>query len=148
MNIENRKAFHDFHILEKYEAGLMLEGCEVKSMRAGKANMRDAFAQHRGNELWLVNMHIDPYFQGAHNNPDPTRARKLLLNKNELAKLIGRVREKGLTIVPLRAYLKKNIFKVEIALVKAKKLYDKRDSIKKKEVNREMQRALRSRNRD
>ena len=145
-SIENRKAWHDYHILEKYQAGIVLQGCEVKSLRDGKGNLRDSFAQVRSGELWLCNMHISPYLQGSHNNPDdPTRARKLLLKKLELKKLIGKVKEKGLTLVPLKVYLDRHLFKVELGLVKPKKIYDKREDLKKKQADREINRAFSSR---
>ncbi len=148
-DIVNRKAFHDNFVLEKFQAGIMLSGCEVKSLRDGKGNLRDSFARIQNGELWLDNMHIDPYFQGNIQNPeDPTRARKLLLHKTEIARLIGKMKEKGLTLVPLRMYLnERGLFKVEIALVKGKKLHDKRATIKKKETDREMRRSLGSRGR-
>ena len=140
-NIENRKARHDYNILEKFQAGIVLQGCEVKSLREGKGNLRDSFAQVRNGEVWLYNMHISPYKQGSHNNDeDPTRRRKLLLKKQEIKKLIGKVQEKGLTLIPLKVYLNRNLFKVELGLGQAKKLYDKRKDLKKKQLDRDMRR--------
>lgn len=145
-SIENRKAYFDYEIIEKFQAGLVLKGCEVKSLRQGKGNLRDSFGQIRKEELWLFNMHIAPYLQASHNNlDDPTRPRKLLLKKREIKKLIGKMKEKGLTLLPLKVYLKRNIFKVELGLGKAKKNYDKRDKIKKRQLDREVEKMLRNR---
>jgi len=143
-DITNRKAYHDHFILEKFQAGIMLSGCEVKSLRDGKGNLRDSFARVNKEELWLHNLHISPYSQGTIHNPeDPTRPRKLLLKKQEITRLIGKMQEKSLTLVPLRMYCnERGFFKVELALVKGKKLHDKRESIKKKETAREMRREL------
>ena len=141
----NRKAHHDFFIEEAYEAGIALTGTEIKSVRAGAVNLRDSYATVQEGELLLHNVHISPYEQGNRFNVDPYRTRKLLMHRKEINRLMGRVKEKGLTIVPLKLYLKKNRAKVEIALVKGKHQYDKRDSISKRDANREMQRALRER---
>ncbi|MFC1517557.1 SsrA-binding protein SmpB [Candidatus Margulisiibacteriota bacterium] len=142
-SIENRKAWHDYHILEKFQAGIALQGCEVKSLRDGQGNLRDSFAFVKNEEVWLYNMHISPYQQGSHNNPDdPKRPRKLLLKKLEIKKLIGRVQEKGLTLIPLKVYLRGHVFKVELGLCKQKKLYDKRKELKKKQVDREINRSF------
>jgi len=140
---ENRKARHDYHIEETYEAGLVLAGTEVKSLRAGKANLKDSFARVDKGEVFLYNAHISPYEQGNRFNHDPLRTRKLLMNKYEIRKLIGRVQEKGLTLVPLRMYFKNGRAKVELALAKGKKLYDKRDDMAARDAKREMERAFR-----
>jgi SsrA-binding protein len=144
-DISNRKAFHNFFIQEKFQAGIVLSGCEVKSLRDGKGNLQDSFARVHNGELWLHNMHISPYFQGnIHNPEDPTHPRKLLLKRPEINRLIGKMQEKGLTLIPLRVYLnERGFFKVELGLGKGKKLHDKRTTIKKKETAREIQRALR-----
>ncbi|OQY90842.1 MAG: SsrA-binding protein, partial [Chloroflexi bacterium UTCFX4] len=134
----NRKAFHDYFIEETYEAGIVLTGTEIKSVRAGALNLRDAYAQARNGELWLENVHISPYEAGNRFNVDPYRTRKLLMRRQEINRLMGRAQEKGLTIVPLRVYLKKNRAKVEVALAKGKRQYDKRDAISKRDATREM----------
>lgn len=139
---ENRKAYHDFHIIEKFEAGIVLVGCEVKSIRERKVNLRDSFARIEKGEIWLYGVHISPYMQGSYNNVNPVRTRKLLLKKSEIKKLTGKVQEKGQTLIPLSFYFKKNKVKVEIGLAKAKKTYDKREDLKKKEQDREMKRAM------
>ena len=139
---QNKKAFHDYHITDKYEAGIVLVGTEVKSIREHKINLRDSFAKIEKGEAWLYNVHISPYKQGSYNNVDPRRTRKLLLNKNEIKKLTGKVEEKGLTLIPISFYWKKNKVKVELGLAKAKKLYDKREDLKKKAEDREMKRAV------
>ncbi len=141
----NRKAFHDYFIEETYEAGIVLTGTEIKSVRAGALNLRDAYAQARNGELWLENVHISPYEAGNRFNVDPYRTRKLLMRRQEINRLMGRAQEKGLTIVPLRLYLKKNRAKVEVALAKGKRQYDKRDAISKRDATREMERALKTR---
>ncbi|OQY92549.1 MAG: SsrA-binding protein [Chloroflexi bacterium UTCFX4] len=141
----NRKAFHDYFIEETYEAGIVLTGTEIKSVRAGALNLRDAYAQARNGELWLENVHISPYEAGNRFNVDPYRTRKLLMRRQEINRLMGRAQEKGLTIVPLRVYLKKNRAKVEVALAKGKRQYDKRDAISKRDATREMERALKTR---
>jgi SsrA-binding protein len=139
---ENRKAFFDYTILETFQAGISLKGIEVKSIRLGKANLKDSFARVDKGEIWLHNMHVSPYEQGGRYNLNPIRERKLLLNSNELKKLIGRVQEKGLTLVPLKLYLMDNWVKVDLALAKSKKEYEKREKIKKKETDREVARAF------
>ncbi|WP_022847384.1 MULTISPECIES: SsrA-binding protein SmpB [unclassified Desulfurobacterium] len=141
--IKNKKAFYDYEILEKYEAGIELKGTEVKSLREGKANLRDSFVRIDNNEAYLFNAYIAPYTHGNLFNHEPTRRRKLLLHKREIKRLLGKSQEKGLTIVPLRMYFnKRGKVKVEIALAKGKKLYDKRETIKKREQEREAQKAL------
>ncbi|MCF6093628.1 SsrA-binding protein SmpB [Microaerobacter geothermalis] len=144
---QNKKARHDYHIEETYEAGIVLTGTEIKSVRQGKVNLKDSFARIANGEVWLHNMHISPYEQGNRFNVDPTRTRKLLLHRREIAKLIGATKEKGYSLVPLRIYLRNGFAKVEIALAKGKKLYDKRADLKKKDANREIARALREKQR-
>ncbi len=141
----NRKAYHDYHVEETHEAGIKLTGTEIKSVRAGSVNLRDSYAQVRNGELWMMNVHIAPYEPASRQNADPYRDRKLLLHRSEIMRLMGRVQEKGLTIVPLRLYLKKNRAKVEIALVRGKKLYDKRETIAKRDSAREIERAVKER---
>lgn len=142
---QNKKAYHDYHILETYEAGIALKGTEVKSLRAGKASLRDSFARVENGELWLENMHISPYEQGNQFNHEPKRARKLLMHKTEIMRLFGKSREKGLAIIPLKVYFKHGRAKVEIALAKGKKLYDKRQDQAKRDAQREMDRIARGR---
>lgn len=140
---QNRKARHNYHILETYEAGMVLKGTEVKSLRAGRANLKDSYARVQDGELWLENMHISPYEQGNRFNHDPTRARKLLMHKGEIMRLWGKTREKGLALVPLRVYFKNGRAKVELALAKGKKLHDKREEIAKRDAEREIARVAR-----
>ncbi|WP_418790954.1 SsrA-binding protein SmpB [Phosphitispora sp. TUW77] len=142
---DNRKARHDFHIEETYEAGIVLAGTEVKSLRAGRANLKDSFARVDNGEVFLYNAHISPYEQGNRFNHDPVRTRKLLMHKHEIRKLIGRVQEKGLTLVPLKMYFKNGKAKVQLALAKGKKLYDKRDDMAARDAKREMEKAFRER---
>ncbi len=144
----NRKAYHDYSIEETHEAGLVLTGTEIKSVRAGSVNLKDAYAVIKDGEAWLLNVHISPYEPASRQNVDPDRMRKLLLHRSEINRLMGRVQEKGLTIIPLRMYLKKNRAKVEIALVRGKRQYDKRESIAKRDSDREIQRALKERGRE
>ncbi len=142
---QNKKAFHDYHILERLEAGMVLSGPEVKSLRAGKANLKDGYANidARG-EVMLYNVHISLYTFATHNPNEPTRVRKLLLNRREIKKLIGKLKEKGLALIPLKIYFKENgRAKIELGLAKGKKLYDKRAALKEKQSNREMQREMR-----
>ncbi len=138
----NRKARHEYAIIQTYEAGIVLQGTEVKSLRLGKANLVDSYANLKDGEVWLVGAHISVYEQGNINNHEPTRTRKLLLNKSEIRKLIGKVKEKGLTLIPLRLYFKDGKVKVEIALAKGKKVYDKRESIAKKDLQRDQERRF------
>ncbi len=142
---ENRKARHDFHIEETFEAGIVLAGTEVKSLRAGKANLKDSFARVDNGEIFLFNAHISPYEQGNRFNHDPLRTRKLLMHAHEIRKLIGKVQEKGLTLVPLKMYFKNGKAKILLALAKGKKLYDKRDDMAARDAKREMERAFRER---
>ncbi len=133
----NKKAFHDFFIEERYEAGISLVGTEVKSIRLGKVNLRDAYAQSRNGEMFVHNMHISPYEKGDIFNKDPLRPRKLLLHKREINKLFGLTMQKGYSIVPLSVYLKNGRVKLEIGLAKGKKLYDKRQTLKEQAVKRD-----------
>ena len=140
--IKNRKARFNYEILDTYEAGIVLKGTEVKSLRQGKASIKDAFAYFKNGELYLKNMHIAPYDQASVFNHDPWRERKLLMHKDELRKLYGKIREKGFALIPLEVYFNnRNIAKVRLALARGKKKYDKRESIKKKDMQREMQRV-------
>jgi SsrA-binding protein len=142
--LDNRRARHEFHILESLEAGLALTGTEIKSIREGGVSLNEAFARVRDSELWLVNMYIPPYKAGsAFSEHDPRRARKLLVHKSQLERLAARSAEKGLTIVPLRLYFTRGKAKVEIGLAKGKKLYDKRKSIQDREIKRELERVTR-----
>jgi SsrA-binding protein len=138
----NRKARYEYSILQTYEAGIVLQGTEVKALREGKANLVDSYGQLNNNEIWLIGAHISEYTQGNINNHDPVRTRKLLMNRSEIRKLIGKVKEKGLTLVPLRIYFKKGRVKVEIALAKGKKVYDKRETIAKRDFNRDQERKI------
>ena len=141
----NRKALHDYEILERVEAGLALTGTEIKSIRAGRANLRDAYARPDGGELWLVNAHIASYSQGGIYNHEPLRPRKLLLHKNQIVELVSGVGQKGLTIVPLRLYIKGHVAKVELGLARGRRQYDKRKVIAQRDAEREMERAIRRR---
>ncbi len=138
----NRKARHEFTILQTFEAGIVLVGTEVKSLREGKANLVDSYAIIKNNEVWLLSLHISEYKQGNINNHIPTRDRKLLLNRSEIRKLIGKTKEKGLTLIPLRLYFSNGRVKVELALAKGKKVYDKREDIAKKDYQREQERRF------
>ncbi len=143
--VSNRRARHEFEILERIEAGLVLMGTEVKSLRDGKVVLRDAYATERDGELWLVNATIEPYAQGNRENHEPTRERKLLVRRIELDRLASRVAEKGLTLVPLRIYFKDGRAKVEIALARGKEGRDKRDSLAERDSRREIERELKTR---
>lgn len=136
----NKKAYHDYFIEDKYEAGISLAGTEVKSLRMGKCSLKESFVQVDKGEVMIYNMHISPYEKGNIFNKDPLRTRKLLMHRYEINKLIGKVEQKGYTIVPLQIYLKGSLVKVEIALARGKKLYDKRDDIAKKDIRRENER--------
>ncbi len=139
----NRKARHDYFIDETYEAGIVLTGTEIKSARAGRVNLRDSYVQVKNGELWLIDTHIAPYEQAGRGSHEPKRPRKLLMHLREIGRLQGKVQEKGYTIVPLRLYLKDSKWaKVEIALARGKKLYDKRQAIHKRDAEREVERAL------
>jgi len=139
---KNRKAYHDYFIQETYEAGLMLVGTEVKSLREGKANLKESYALIKDGEMFLLNCHISPYSHGNIENHDPLRTRKLLLHKKEISKLWGKTSQQGLTLVPLKIYFKNGKAKVEIGLAKGKRQYEKRESIKEREVKREIERHL------
>lgn len=141
INIKNRRASYEYELIDKYVAGMQLMGTEIKSIREGKATLADAYCYFRNEELWVKQMHITPYAQGTHYNHDQTRERKLLLNKKELSKLLAKTEEKGMSIVPTRLFINERGFaKLEIALARGKKLHDKRDSIKEKDVKRDLQR--------
>ena len=142
---QNKKATHDYFIEETIEAGLVLTGTEIKSIRQGKANLRDSFAKIQNGEAWLWNMHVSPYEQGNRYNVDPVRTRKLLLHKPQIMKLMGHMKEKGYALVPLKMYVKNGYCKVLIGLAKGKKNYDKRQDIAKRDAKRDIERALRDR---
>lgn len=139
----NRRAFHDYHIDDRFEAGIALVGSEVKSLRDGRANLSDAYARFIGDELWLIGAHVSPYGPASLFGHDPKRDRKLLMHRRELDRLAGKVNEKGYTLVPLRLYWKEGRAKVEIGLARGKKQYDKRQAIKERDERREMERARR-----
>ncbi len=140
----NRKARHEYSILQTFEAGIVLQGTEVKALRQGKANLVDSYANIEKGELWLMSANISAYEQGNINNHEPTRPRKLLLNKSEIRRLIGKVKEKGLTLIPLRLYFKNGKVKVELAIAKGKKVYDKRESIAKRDFQRDQERRFKN----
>jgi SsrA-binding protein len=141
---ENRKAFHDFHLMETFEAGLVLLGTEVKAIREGRVNLRDSFARVEGSEVFIYNVHISPYSHRGYADHEPLRKRKLLLHRSEIRKLIGKTVEKGMTLVPTRLYFKDGRVKVAVCLAKGKKDYDKRETIKKRETDRETRAAVKS----
>ena len=141
----NRKAYHNYHIQESIEAGIALTGTEIKSVRQGKASLSDSYVRPEKGELWLLNAHIARYNAGSYNSHEPTRPRKLLLHRKEIAGLAAKVAEKGLTLVPLRIYIKDSLAKVEIALAKGKRIYDKREAIARREAEREIGRATKNR---
>lgn len=138
----NRKARHDYFIEDSFEAGLVLSGTEIKSIRAGQVSLRDSFAMIKEAELWLMNVHIAPYERGTYANHEPRRPRKLLMHRREINRIAGKLQEKGLTLVPLRVYLKDNRAKVELGLARGKKQYDKRATLREKETRREIDRAV------
>ncbi len=138
---QNRKAFHDYEILERFEAGMVLLGSEVKSLREGRANLKDSYARIKGGEVYLFGLHISPYSHASYNNHEPERVRKLLLHTYEIKKLLGKTQERGLALIPLKIYFSKGRAKVELALARGKRMYDKRDSLKKKEEARELDRV-------
>lgn len=142
----NKKAYHDYFIEEKYEAGLVLHGTEVKSLRMGKCSIKEAFIRIEDGEVYAYGMHISPYEKGNIFNKDPLRVRKLLLHKPEIGRLLGKTKEKGVAIVPLKVYFKGSLVKVEVGLAKGKKLYDKRQDIARKDQQREAQRDFKVRN--
>lgn len=138
----NRQAFHNYEILEKFEAGLVLTGTEIKSAREGKVNLKDAYGLVKAGEVWLLNCHISPYSHGTYANHEPLRTRKLLLKRSEINRLIGRTTERGLTLVPLRLYLKDGRLKCEVALAKGRKIHDKREVSRRKTIEKETKQAL------
>lgn len=138
----NRQAGHFYHLQEKFETGIELTGTEVKSLREGRANLKDGYAVVRKGEVWLIGCHISPYSAGSYFNHNPLRDRRLLLRRREIDKLTGRTQEKGLTLVPTRLYLKKNLIKCEIALAKGKKVYDRRETERKRTIDREAKQAI------
>ena len=142
---DNRKAHHDYHILGTYEAGIVLLGTEVKSIREGRVNLRDSFARVEGSEVFIYNVHVSPYSHRGYADHEPTRRRKLLLHKGEIRKLIGKTVERGMTLVPVRMYLKNGRVKVVVGVAKGKKLYDKRETIRRREAERETRRAIKER---
>ncbi|HEY2025738.1 MAG TPA: SsrA-binding protein SmpB [Gemmatimonadaceae bacterium] len=142
---KNRRARHDYTILDTYEAGVVLTGTEVKALREGRANLSDSYGIVRNGEIYLLNLHISPYERASYNNHEPTRTRKLLLHKREIARLIGAIERQGLTLVPLELYFKRGIAKVAMALGKGKKLHDKREDAKARDADREIARAVRTR---
>lgn len=141
----NKKALHEYHIAEQFEAGIVLTGPEVKSIRGGKASLAESFARVDNGEVWLYDMHISPYDPASRWNTDPTRPRKLLLKSKEIRRLIGATKEKGLTLVPLDLYISRGYVKVSLALARGKKLYDKREDIKRKDAKREIERVVKNR---
>lgn len=141
----NKKALHEYHVVESLEAGIVLNGPEVKSIRAGRVSLAESFARVDGGEVWLFDMHISPYDPASRWNTDPVRPRKLLLHSKQIRKLIGSSKEKGLTLVPLDLYLSKGYVKVTLALGRGKKLYDKREDLKLKDAKREIDRAVKNR---
>ena len=142
---DNRKAFHDYHIIETFEAGIALLGTEVKGIREGQANLRDSFARVEGGEVWLFNVHINPYSHRGYVDHDPRRKRRLLLHKYEIRKLIGKTVEKGLTLVPTRMYFKNGKIKVSLALARGKQDHDKRETLRRREIDRETRAAVKER---
>jgi len=141
----NRKAYHDYHIQESFEAGIVLKGSEIKSIRAGKVNLSDAYAKPENGELWLYNSHIASYDAASYNTHEPIRPRKLLLHRKEIDILAGKVMQKSLTLVPLKLYIKHGVAKVELGVAKGKKVYDKREAIARRDAEREIERALKYR---
>ena len=144
----NKKAYHDYFFEDTYEAGIVLTGCEIKSVRAGGVNLRDSFAKVEKGEIWVYNMHISPYEQGNRYNPDPMRPKKLLLNRQEIRRMEQAVTQKGLTLVPVKLYLNnRGRAKLQLAVARGKKLYDKRADIARKDAKRDMERAFKEYNR-
>ena len=144
---DNRKAWHDYHVIETWEAGLALLGTEVKAIREGRVNLRDSYARVDSGEVWLMNVHISPYSHTGYAHHEERRQRKLLLHQHEIRKLVGQVKEKGLTLVPLQLYFKNGRVKVALALVKGKQAHDKRETIRRREVDRETRAAVKARQR-
>ncbi len=144
---DNRKAYHDYHVLESWEAGVALLGTEVKAIREGRVNLRDSYAKIEKGEVWLLNVSISPYSHRGYAAHEEKRQRKLLMHREEIRKIVGQVTEKGLTLVPLQMYFKNGRAKVQLALVRGKQLHDKRETIKKREVDRETRAAIKARQR-
>lgn len=144
--VDNRRARHEYHIKENYEAGLVLEGTEVKSLRAGKANLQDAYAYVKDGEVWVNNFHISPYDPGNRFNHEPMRPKKLLLHKREIQKLLGIQKEKGYALIPLKIYFKHGKLKMDLAVAVGKKQYDKREALAKKDAKREIERTMKEKN--
>ena len=144
----NRKARHNYEIIDTYEAGIVLLGTEVKALRAGKINLKDAYARVKDGEVWLFGVHISPYSHGSYNNHEPERERKLLLHKWEIRRLIGKVEEAGLTLIPLKVYFKNGKIKVQLALARGKRVYDKRHDIAKRDAQREISRHMKRKSRE
>ncbi len=144
LSLSNKRAFHEYEILDKFEAGIVLHGTEVKSLRQGRASFKDSYAKMIDGELWVVNFHITPYDHGGYANHDPVRRRKLLLHKYELKRLIGKVEERGLTIIPLRVYFKGSFAKMQLGVARGKKLHDKRKDIAQRDMDRDAQRELKN----
>jgi SsrA-binding protein len=142
---DNRKAFHDYHILETFEAGVALLGTEVKAIREGRVNLRDSYARAEGGEIWVYNVHISAYSHRGYADHEPTRRRKLLLHAEEIRKLIGKTTERGMTLVPTKMYFKRGRVKVAVGLAKGKKSYDKRETIRRREAERETRAAIKER---
>ena len=141
----NRKAFHDFHLFDKFTAGMVLCGTEIKSIRKGSVNLKDSFCKIENGEMWLYSCHISPYEQGNRYNKEPERKRKLLLNKKEIMKMVGKIKKDGYTVIPIELFIAENGFaKLDIALCKGKKLYDKREDLTKKTQNCDIQRAMKN----
>jgi SsrA-binding protein len=143
----NRKARHDYHLTDRFEAGLVLRGTEVKSAREGRVNLKDSYAAERGGELYLMQCHISPYSHAFYENHDPLRPRKLLLHRREIRRLIGKISQRGLTLIPTRMYFRKGRLKVELALAKGKRLHDRRAAVRERDLKREVQAELKERNR-
>ena len=143
----NRKAYHNYHIEETFEAGIVLKGSEIKSIRAGKVNLSDAYAKPENGELWLHNSHIASYAAASYNTHEPVRPRKLLLHRKEIDVLVSKVVQKGLTLVPLKLYIKHGVAKLELGVARGKKIYDKREAIARRDADREVERAMKYRRR-
>ena len=143
----NRKARHNYEILDTLEAGIALVGTEVKSLREGRINLKDSYARIKNGEVWLVGVHISPYSHGSYNNHQPERERKLLLHRKEIRRLIGKVQESGLTLVPLKVYFKRGVAKIELGLARGKRVYDKRQDVAKRDAQREISRKLKEKGR-
>jgi SsrA-binding protein len=144
---DNRKAFHNYHVLESFEAGIVLVGSEVKSLRDAHVQLKDSYVAFKGDELWLQNCHISAYAASSYNNHEPERTRKLLMHRREIDKIIGQLKERGLSLVPLKIYFKDGVVKLEVALVKGKKAHDKRQDIKKRDAKRELEQVRKSKSR-